>query len=129
MLSRETKVQAGAAAVGLVVLGVGATRLDLSVWWTQPLLVGLFEAIVFGGGHLYFVLRGGGGSVSLTARRRFLWLILAFLTLVPLVVLAGERTLGPLGVRRVLMWALGGITVVYLFLEGIAGYRATMAED
>ena len=118
MLSTESQVQVGAGVVGLAVIAVGASALDLSLWWTQPLLVGVFEAIVFGGGHLYFVLRGGGGSVSLPARRRFLWLIAAFLVLVPLTVLAGNRNVGPVIARTALMWLLGGIALCYLVLEG-----------
>jgi len=129
MVSTESKVQAVAAVVGLAVLAAGASLFDLSLWWTQPLLVGVFESIVFGGAHLYFVARGGGGQISLTARRRFLWVLVAFLTLVPLTVLVGDATIGPVAARRLLIGALAGIAVVYLVPEGVAGYRATMAES
>ena len=129
MVSTESKVQAVAAVVALAVLAVGASLLDLSLWWTQPLLVGVFESIVFGGAHLYFVVRGGGGELSLTARRRFLWVLVAFLALVPLTVFVGDATIGPVAARRLLMRALGGIAVIYLVLEGVAGYRTTTTPD
>lgn len=129
MMSSESTVQVCAGIVGLVVLSVGASLLDLSIWWTQPLLVGLFEAIVFEGGHLYLVFRGGGGSVTLTARGRFVLLIAAFLLLVPLIVLLEGVRVGSVAARRVLMWLLDGIALWYLVLEGVAGYRATMAGN
>ncbi|QGA82943.1 hypothetical protein [Halomicrobium sp. LC1Hm] len=128
MVSRESKIHAVVSVVGLAVLAAGAALFDVSIWWHQATVIGAFYAVIFGGTHAYFVVRGGGGDVPLTARKRFLLVLGGLVVLLPLAVVAGEWTVGPIPIRPVLTAVILGVLVWYLIAEGRAGYRATMAE-
>jgi len=129
MISRELQVQITAALFGFGVLAVGFSLLSESVWWIEALLITLYNAAIFGGAHVYFVLRGGGGDYTLTARKRVLALLAALFVLLPAAVVVGDRAVGPIPVRPVLFVAIVGVVLWYLVVEGIAGYRATMASE
>jgi len=129
MVSRETKVQITAGLIGLGILGAGFSLLNESVWWVEALVIALYNAAILGGAHVYFVMRGGGGDYSLTARKRVLTLLAALFVLIPAAVVVGDRAVGPAPVRTVLFVAIGVAVLWYLIVEGIAGYRETMATE
>lgn len=123
------RVHAAVSLIGVGVLLAGGSLLDLSVWWIQALVIGLFYAVIFGGTHAYFVVRGGGGDVPSTARKRFLALLAPMVVLLPLAVVVGTRRVDSLLFRTVLTVLILGLLGWYLLAEGRAGYRATMDED
>ncbi|ACV48668.1 MULTISPECIES: hypothetical protein [Halomicrobium] len=129
MISRETKVQIAAALLGLGILAAGFSLMNESVWWAEALVIALYNAAIFGGTHAYFVLRGGGGDYSLTARKRLLTLLAALFVLIPATVVVGDRTVGPLALKTMLFVAAGVAVLWYFVVEGIAGYQATMAGE
>jgi hypothetical protein len=90
-----------------------------------------FNALVFGGAHLYLAARDEGGSVPVDARWRFL----AFLGVVAAATLLGvafgssvEAALG-VDVRALGVGFVVVVAVAYLAIEARASYRDAMAAS
>lgn len=90
----------------------------------------VFNAIVFGGAHLYLAARGKDGSVPVASRWRFLAFLGAVVVAAVAVVMVGGETEAAMGVdaRSVGYGFVLVIGLAYLVTEARAGYRDTMNE-
>jgi len=130
MLSKDTTVQLGAVLVA-VALMVVATRVGFMDG--SPLVRGsfalLFYGLVFGGAHLYLAVRGEDGMVPVEARWRYVGMVAVLLGAGALLLVGGDRTVGPVAVQAVGTAVVVLTLLAYFVLEAIAGYRATNGQS
>lgn len=128
MVSRDTQVHIGAITVAVLFLAaVSVSGLD-----TGPLAVAaavVFYAIVFGGAHFYLALRGEDGVVPVASRWRYLAMLAVLFAGVLIAGAGGGRTLVGVTVEQLGAGLAVGAIVVYLVVEGVAGYRATSGME
>ena len=124
MVSRDTQIHIGAVTVAILFLAVvSVSGLD-----TGPLAVAaavVFYAIVFGGGHFYLALRGEDGIVPVASRWRYLAMLAVLFAGVIIAGAGGGRSIAGVTVEQLGAGLAVGAIVVYLVVEGVAGYRAT----
>jgi hypothetical protein len=126
-ISRETTVQSGAVAVAFAVLvlsGAAVSEFDLGSRVGMAVSV-VFNAVVFGGAHLYLAARGEDGSVPVASRWRFLAALGVVAAAALLAIAFGPRVETAVGVdvRGIGFAFVAVVGLAYLVAEARAGYR------
>lgn len=129
MVSRETKVHVIAVVLGIGALVVVSVTGIAGSFLGRVLATALMYGLMFAGGHLYFALRGEGGTVPVRSRWRFVALAGAAIVLVSIATGAGNVTVGTVQIRTLAGWGFLGVLVAYFVVEGIAGYRESVGTD
>ena len=127
MVSRDTQVHTAAVVLAVLVLALFTSVAPDSGPLALVAAV-LFYAIVLGGAHFYLAVRGEDGIVPVASRWRYLGMLAALFVGAGIAVVGGGRTVASVGLGRLGTAVVVGALVVYLVLEGVAGYRATESE-
>ncbi|WP_323675764.1 hypothetical protein [Halorubellus sp. PRR65] len=131
--TNETAVQVSAALVAFAVLIAFQTFGSALNLGNAGATVGaiLFNAVVFGGAHLYLAVRGEDGSVPVASR----WRLLVALGAVTVAALAAVAFRAPIesatgmGVAAIGYAFFAVVALGYLVLEARSGYLEAMAAN
>lgn len=128
MVSRETLFHAAVAGVALLLALVTTWAFPDAGSTVRALALMVLYGLVYAGGHLLLALRGRDGSVPVSARWRFVALVAVLVVLGAVAYLTDPVDAGPVTTDD-LLGAVGvGAAVAYLAVEGVSGYRASVAD-
>ena len=129
MVSRDTVVHVVVASLAIVLLVLAdVAGLGITEGATAGVVFIAFYGVILGGAHLVLALLGEDGMIPVEARWRYVTALAVVLVGAGLVAYGGTSSIGPLEIRT-LGYALVGITaVVYVVVEGVAGYRDTRPQ-
>ncbi|MFP8957459.1 hypothetical protein ACLI4Y_12070 [Natrialbaceae archaeon A-CW3] len=129
MVSRDTVVHVVVASLAIVLLVLAdVAGLGITEGATAGVVFIAFYGMILGGAHLVLALLGEDGMIPVEARWRYVTALAVVLVGAGLVAYGGTSSIGPLEFRT-LGYALVGITaVVYVVVEGLAGYRDTRPQ-
>lgn len=129
----ETAVQFGAVVVAFLVLGAMYSAADSLQLSNATAAAGsvIFNAIVFGGAHLYLAVRGEGGSVPVSSRWRFLAALGAVVAAALLAIAFRDpiEAATGFGAQAIGLAFFAVVALAYVVAEARAGYRDSMVEN
>ncbi|WP_135302603.1 hypothetical protein [Haloarcula amylovorans] len=124
MVSRDTVVQVGAVLVAMALAALSAQFGDLDAT-PALLLAALAYLVIFAGSHVYLALRGDGESVPVSARWRFVGLVLGAVVAFVVAVRYGGVEVAGTTIGTLLAATVGVAGLGYVSYEIRDGYKAT----